>query len=1581
MTVAYAQEGQSIYEFKWETDKGLDPSLGTKDYVEGSKEALVSWKVGTETSKYVLEYMVEEEQGPEKVRFTFNREIDNKAKVKLEVLGFGIAGEEKKIKDYNVFDFTSINTGENWIEHKAKTEVDLDITGGTRYQGGRVRVGNMDIRYRWKDGSVHFQTSYIKDGNITPFSLQYANGAKETIKILTGVEGYTVSPMHVDVKDNIITNKEVILTPGTGEKPGFKPGIKIDFKRPKQWNEQTKKFQTLDQAVDQAVAQNMVGTLELADLTDTATARLLFNLDEDSKVTGLDKDKNNNLINQNKKIKYDDITKTYSLYLTKEDIAHEHIIKWETLDESMILKRVQLSLIQKDGVDGEKAHALGSFTPQPPSKGRYTYLGYTIKRSSMEEAFLQVQPYNGARNTEYTYVVQVAANIVDGAAKWVDLVEHKYMTTGQNAEKPFTIPVPFSSNFDDQYYRVIAKYNQVIMNSQVLHYQPNKDLTVPPPTPVIQMIDNIYVVPPLKQGGKPEAIGFDLTWSAPKNTSQNKALNKLLEQGNIYYELFFHEDLKSTEGKGTLTKVFKVSLDEENQISVQPHAGTAGKEPVGIRYNPSKDTFTIENIVLKNLGQTGWEQIEIIDPTDDEAYEEGSIYPEFDVTNNMKSQDIPGVYYITMKALYEKIDADVPMGSSNLSNPKSITLSPLDEVIPVPTKIESKHEPDENDLSIISQSISWDNIDLDRYIKQMLDPLNVVVGQDGQGIYEVYLYQDKNIDKLNFTKEIPRVTDLDRTKSYKLDDNDLEDLRKGGVIRLDYKGSSNIGKNNVTLDRLDANQVYYTTIRVRLDVKNKQDGKDVEKRYSVFSKEHTFTAITNPNEPGPGERVPPVPEALQIIAQPNNTTAKIGWKAPDYNKQEDEIMYYQMLRLDSRQLAIEENSRLLSIKKLINIDGKNEMQAWRTKEALVDQYTKNTDTWAKVVPEQASNKLQLEDIGLSPNRIYYYYVRTVLLVEGEEVYSSWVGIPVTTDPIQKPVKLKVEDTESYPHDPKREIVVSFLAPIPKNAKIPEEYDFDIAVQGELDESYKLDYAVTRVASKEDEKNIQTGYTHLVYKITNVKPGKRYDIKVRVIDKVIGVVNGEHPKSLYADRVTTRTHFDQDEQDQDDKFKEYLKYFEDKAEALRRKPYWILDENKKGFSAKYRSNYIVPEINSTKTYKLAIQEGITDFTYYMPASVMASTNLNQTSFEIKQDHVTYSIRPSTITTELKELKEALEDISAKRIRDYYVSFRFRQVPTLSRSGIDPFLTPQIIVDIELVRLKEEDLFLEDDILIALNKEISSEKSRFISDIERALERGKITKEALDSIVEQSITGIEKNHQKDVKSILKQNTSKVVSIDNWNKSMLIMATIDGNAMAQGYRVERQEIPLTTFNVGAGYGIEANQSGIYIFKGQKVNIPVIPGAGGASNLVVKYQLTDFFGTNGGISPNDIVIKRDVLGAMARVLGAPRGADYIQYLKQMDIKGVNNVGTNLPLKKGEGIYLLMQVYEKTHQKLINSVYIKNRNAISNIREFNQLHQQYVLVAVDSKIIDIGSGINPNDFIQVKDILQILTNVMAEMR
>ena len=1574
--VTYAQTQNSLYGFTWERGKGLDRSLDIKNAGPGSTETLVSWAVDLEASNYSLDYIIENQEileanpdniltRPERVKLTFKKETDRKATATIEILDMdGVAAE----KDYKLFDFTSIGASqESWIDKKAK-HVKIDIVEGTRYQGGRVKVGDLEIRLRWKDGKVHFQTNQIKHGYITPFTLRYGNtGAPETIHALTGVEGYAVSPIHIAIgQDGTIGNNGTITIPAregeADEKPGSKPGIKIDFKRPKQWNNTQKKFEELTEEE----AKHVVTTLELVDLTDVATARLVFDMGKGSIISGLGETV--------KKLSYNQKTNTYSIYLAKDDEGHENIIKWDKLGTSMMLKRVQLSLIKKE-VNSEKTEALGSFSPQPETKGRHTYLGYTIRRSSMEEAFIEIAPYNGARNTEYTYIVESAPNLVNGEGDWDELVEHKYMTIGENKEKPFTIPVPFKSNYDDQYYRVTAKYNQVTMSSQVLHYQPNRDLTVPPPTPAIRSIDNIYVVPPAKLGDAPEAIGFDLTWSAPKNTLQNKLLDRLLEQGNIYYELFFHSDLESVEGSGVLSKVFKVSLDENKQVKVSNHAGTAGNTPAEVRYNPSKDIFTMENIVLKNPKQAGWEQVELVHPGNNNEYEQGTRYPEFNVSNTMPSQEVPGIYYVTMKALYETTQGAIQMGVSNKSNPKSITISPLEEVIPVPNRIESKQLADENDPAAVKQVFSWSNINLSRYIKQMLEPLNFVVGQGGKGVYEIYLHQNKEIIEADLLAIEPTATKIHVPNAYKLTPENLTTLRKGEVIRLDYKGSNDTGMNSLVLDGLDKNQVYYTSIRVRLDVEDKE-GKEIEKRYSGFSKQHSFTSIVEPSEPGPGERVPPVPEKLQLIEQPNNTTAKIGWEAPDYTIQEDEAIYYEIIRVDTRTLAKEEDDRLLSIKDLMRKDSKDELAAWHTKGPFVEAYTKATGAWSKASPDQYSSKLELQDPGLSPNQMYYYYVRTVLEVDGEALYSSWVGTPVTTDPIQKPIQLKVEEKEVYPHDPKREIVVSFLAPIPTGAQIPKDYDFDIAIQGELDGEYKLDYSCTPLGSKRDQKDIPTGYTHYVYRINNLKPGKRYDIKVRIIDKLVDKVNGEHPKSLYSGRVTTRTYFDQDEQDKDNKFEEYLKYFEDQVEALRRRPYWALEDDQRSFSVKYRTSYITPEISRAKAYPLEIRQGVLDYSYYMPAKAIESANLSQTSFNITQGDISYSVRPSTITTDLEQVKVALEDISDKYIRDYYVKFHFNQ---RTNTRVPDLLTPEITVSVELVRLTDADIYLEDDMMIALNEAILKEQKWFIDDLEKALDRGKIKDEDLEVLVSKSLASIKANHQKDVRTIISRSTHKTFTIDKWNKNMLIMAAIPGNTIAQGYSLGWQDAVVPTFNVGGGFGIEISQKGSYGFKGKKVNMPVIPNVGGAGHLIAKYQLTDFFGLGGAIDPNSNTTKRNVLGAMARVLGAPRGADYLQYLKQRDIKGVTNLGLDQPIRKGEGTYLLMQVYEKIHNKPIGSVHIKNRNALSNIRDFNQLHQPYVLVAVDSKIIT--GPTRPNDLMLTKDVLQVLSNIMETTR
>ncbi|HHX62595.1 MAG TPA: hypothetical protein GX707_18060, partial [Epulopiscium sp.] len=505
--VTYAQTGGNPSNFKWMDNGRLDDKLDLQSAREQSTEALVSWGIKDDIKKYELEYFIENQKDTEKVRFTFEK-VEGKesdAKVTLQVLDTE-EEEKSKEKDYYEYDFSGINP-DGVIKHIGKESIEINITEGTRFPGGRVSVGNMEIKFRWKDGKIHFHTNYIKHGNITPFTLIYGGNTEDTevIKVLTGIDGYNVSPVHIETQTTgssiIINNKQTIKVPEGKEEPGSKPGVKVEFKRPKQW------VGTGFTELQDGDEKNIHATLVLEDLTGVATAQLNFDLSEESDISGL---------GDTKQLLYDKDKGVYSLYLAKDDLVkdgqpHENIVKWEKLDKSMILKTIRLTLIQGK-TEEEKAQALGSFTPNVESGGRHTYLGYTIHRSSMEEAFIRIKPYSGARNTEYKYFVQYADSMKDGETKWVNLVEHTYRATGDKAgENEFTIPVPFSSDFSTQYYRVIATYNEVEMSSQILHYEPDKDQTVPPPTPVIRSIDNIYAVPPEKLGDQPETIGFDLT--------------------------------------------------------------------------------------------------------------------------------------------------------------------------------------------------------------------------------------------------------------------------------------------------------------------------------------------------------------------------------------------------------------------------------------------------------------------------------------------------------------------------------------------------------------------------------------------------------------------------------------------------------------------------------------------------------------------------------------------------------------------------------------------------------------------------------------------------------------------------------------------------------------------------------------------------------------------------------------------------------------------------------------------------------------------------------------------------------------
>ena len=1563
-----------------EDSKGLELSnrIGT-DYTE---TAVAKWDISS-AADYVLTYYIEAmDNTTQKVELTLENAGDDNVTLSGKV--YNQDGSTKSI-DYVE---RVLNSGSNSWENKSKEIGKTEFTAGLKlgtyastYQQYNVNLTNvnvagknLNIRLKLDGKLVYVYTTGISKGNINEFELKVDGTTQAKQSFFNGPKNFEIKPVHL--KDNTLESIEVIEDL-TKETPGSKPGVKLSFDQIKvlEGGKYTipSSSTKLDEVVIKLQPQYSIGS-SVQDGDDSIRLDFKAMTGEKIKIDTKDSSYTVGAVDTNGQI---------NIYLANGTNLESSVIKWDVLEPSMV-------------VDSLFTYGKDADIYKPENKG-HTYLDYSLNKTTNNQVQFTIKPYN--INSAATYTI-LSSNTEKGT--FTARTTYEYDPNKTN-NKEITTSI---SSTNVTYFKVKIKIDNNEYESQVVRYNPG-DFSPVPTTPSIKNIDNVYVVPTNENSNisSAKAIGFDIEWFAPSN------LKTLLNGGTLYYEMLIRKDkddldplksphLAGTSGYAAYSKVFKVSLDPiTNQIIVETDLGTAGQKDVTeenankiIRYNESKGTFKMENVSLMNFSETtkDWEQIEIPEGYDYNTATKSLKESGAEAKDSLKDMVIPGNYYVSLRTVYVATDDTKRITYSNESNLVSVALDITKEVVPVPTTVVA--EDASIDKTQVIEEITYSYVDIQAYVKKMLEPaeLKLYTGTNKDerfsGEYEFYLYQNKDALKNNDPDKMDAMS-LGSDAILNLADTTInsqsaiEVLKAGGVIPFKVHISSliGIGQGKLKIKGLDSNTVYYLQLRTKL-LPISETG-PVSPRVSELSKVFTFTTTTEPMPPTPEDKVPPTPEKIWIEEQANNSSVTLGWAPAKFEEDEDiDLTYYEFIRTE-KQLTKDEEK--LSVEKLVqgnelNVGFRSDKDTARAENepAYMSTYTYKNQIWTNLEPLQLSSKFQLYDDSLNPNNIYYYYVRTVCMVDGKPIKSKWIMVPVTTAPVQPPINLKVEAPKTYSHDTKREIVISFDAPVPADAKVPDEFAFDIAVKSELDDTYKLDYSAVKLTSVQDDKLTPEGYTHFVYKITGLKPNKRYDIKVRIVDKTKPLLeSGNYPTSLYCDKVSTRTDYDEDEAEKDNKFEEYLKKFDSEAEKLRRRPYWVVEQ---GEIYKYRESYLKTEIGLQKEYALVAEENANSLYYYMPASVMIDESNTNTVLNVTIGNQTLNIRPYTLTSENTAIKTAIEKMASDEIEDYYVGIKFYTQKTTESINGQGALSPKLNVNMELVYMKQRDYLTEDDIMIALNDIIAEERNSFINKLEKEVYNGVIEEDVLNELITDSMADIEKDHARQVDKLMDRYIKRTVKIAELDKPLFIISEIDAFA-ADAYYYSNGWGNVESYQVGKGFGIEADKLGTYIFVGQADLANTVPSLGPYQSFIGKYGLTEFFKLDTYMIKT-AATKEQVYGATARVLGAKKGTDYIVFLKNAGIKGVTSIGLSKNIRQDEAIYIMMQAYERLHNRKVSSIVIKNKQGVQNIGAFQSVYRTYVYAAVELKIVDNpNSRVLPSKEMTAEEIIKILYKVQAQ--
>lgn len=1595
-----AQEFEVSRKMLQEDSTGL--SEKERDETAG-ETALIKWNIST-AAKYILSYYIEAQMGTNTVTKKVDIEVDNLDKINLEL---GIKTSTAGSSDSNnyverVFDNSSQTwgygtTGTSGLDNKIKKtlkmgstqsrvnqEYNIELTDITMKLDGNSQ-DNLKLRFKLSGDYLIVYTNGIAKGNITPFELRYGDATSTSIvaeeKIFNGPKNYTITPTHLYMEGGVLKNLTIIKDV-TQDKPGSVPGVKVNFAQVKEIDAGTFKY------------VNQIGGADTNITLQLGTRYTLGSMTNAIRLDFIPKDGAGVKIDLNEKPYYTknvvnvEPDNTVSIYLSQKELqgADDPMpIVWKALDTSTI-------------IDGSFQYGDQAEKYWPANKG-YTYLGYSFNKTSDNQVQLNIQPYN--INAIATYSIYILEN--ENTQLSSPQVVYEYDPSKTDTSN-ITAIIPAGS---PSYFKVVVSIDTNTFESQMIYYHPDKYPAVPQVTQ-IKSIDNVYVVPNENNNlanGQPQAIGFDIEWLAPDDVAS------LLNGNKLYYELLLRKDkddydpISNTSGVtadiyATYSKIFEVSL-ENGKVVVKTVAGTAGgtnNATPELRYNQTNGSFTMEGVSLMNYDENpddtphGWEQIEM--PENHLATTSGNYLSGVKREDNLLNRLVPGTYYLSFRTVLVSDTDETPVVYSEESNMVALTLDNNNEIISVPGTITATNTTD-SEKAVISEKITINNVDIRNYVKKMLEPAKLKLYTDAgetvgrfSGAYEIYLYQKSSqlaqtiegVEKGNIKPiEVTHEGELNLSGNEKYIDN----LRNGGVVPITVSASSLIGEGNRNFEikGLDENEVYYMQIRVKLspwrNSIDEMNSSAIPPRYSLFSKEITFTTTATPVPPSPEDKVPPAPEKIWIEEQKSNTTVTLGW-APANFEADEEITktYYEFIRTGLQLTSTEKGK---DIEELVAADsGRVGFRSDHPTEnnPYMSTYLGVAKSWVNLEPNQESSLFKLTDDTLYPNTIYYYYVRTVCMIDGSPVKSTWIMVPVTTSPVGTPTNLKVELAKDYSHDTKDEIVISFDAPVPSDSLVPSDYDFDIAVQGEMDASYSTTkYKVTKLTSKEDASLTPEGYTHFVYKITDLKPNKRYFIKVRVVDKTSDLTDGnEYPTSLYTDAVSTRTEYDEEEDNKDNKFEEYIKQFEQEAEKLKKKPYWVVET---GTTYKYRESYITSDIGLKKEYELVVEDD-SEASYYLPVSIFTRANESGTTLKITLGDYSANIRPYTLTEENDEIAEAIELISEANLKDYYVELSFSLSSSSDSINGQKAVTPRMTIDMNLAYLKEKDSVIEADIMDALEQLIVSEKADVVDALEKKVYNGKIADDVLQEIIDEAIEDIEVNHIKKVKRIINAEVKKNITINEIEKGILLLCKVNVYAANAYYLRDDSWISVESYNALDGFAIEAALLGTYLLTGQESLINTVPSLAPYQNFIAKYNLTDFF-TLDNYMISTATTKEQLYGTVARLLGAQRGTDYYAYLQNKKVKGLSSLGRQNAVRQDEEIYIIMQAYEILYNRPIKSVVIKNKQSVQNIGAFQSIYRDYVYAAVELKMVTpTNAKVLPSKQMTIEETIIMLYKMQA---
>ncbi|MDR2650505.1 MAG: fibronectin type III domain-containing protein [Clostridiales bacterium] len=702
------------------------------------------------------------------------------------------------------------------------------------------------------------------------------------------------------------------------------------------------------------------------------------------------------------------------------------------------------------------------------------------------------------------------------------------------------------------------------------------------------------------------------------------------------------------------------------------------------------------------------------------------------------------------------------------------------------------------------------------------------------------------------------------------------------------------------LSGMDKNQKYFLCADILLTEK---DAAGVT-RIEAASRPSNMAGITTKGDletPAENEQIPSSP----VLSKKDVglSMATIMWdKIPPLS--ENVRIEYEIIRLKDKQM----NPALLNSRLPFegfytdSLPADAEKAGWRTNLPDIEGYDGGVYTVldeSKAAYRSGLNSIEFTDYTLAPNQIYFYYARTVRVAGDKRIVSVWSRISVTSAPVDSPKNLRVEQGEEY--DRTRETIFSFDAPIMDITLLGGLFDLQYQLK-ENGADWQVPVTMEPAALSASE-SAETGHRRFMYRLSGLKPGTLYSIRVRMID-----ANGDG--SIYTNVVQTKTGIAQKDYENKHKSDEWIEYLKNLLKGLLKTDFWTTRNSGGTFEAVYRPDMFEGLIRSGAAPVLLAESDARRTVYYLPASAVYAANAAGKGIRVPHGDMEILLSPNAMDGNYNDaVRSAMDKIKTGHTADYYIKISVEWSSPRTYASVENLMANVMITAVgsledisewnekllkklaERVSDEATDEYTLDYINYGVERDYRPERFvRFMDRVEAAVKR------ELDQVA-----------ARDLEPTLRY-AYPLTRVDE--PIIIIAKNLDTRRDVHAYRYESAGwASRNVLNFGDDKALSENQPGVYVFSGRMTDMPGMagaPSAGGKNAMIARYHLEDFFGSGSEAS----VSRLAAAGAAARIAGAPREAEPFAWLAGHMALAMSTYGPANPITRQEALHVLMNLY-----------------------------------------------------------------------